>query len=639
CVCISPSGRSNMAVAQVNLEDFSVYSLLSDEELLHIVVERSLCDRHRPHDWAHTSSLLSPSSSSSSSAPPPAAAATQNNFKRGESSSRKKLCVFCLRELSPVTSMILNGDTDTLMDLVRRGSDSLMKPNNEGWIALHEAAYYGKQQLVSILIRAFPESVNRRSAKNQTALLLAAGRGNVSCVDFLLNHGANPNIANTDQETPLFIACESPNRDVVHLLLRSGAQVNRCSVQGVSALQEACRHGQLELCTMLLDAGADLETNNIYGITPFFTAAQHGEIHIMHLLYERGADINDSAGDGATPLFEACKNGHVSAVKMLLALKADANQSVKSGLLPLHVAVQNNHKQIVMMLIPVTSRVRIQLCGISPLHVAAEKNWDDIMELLIQSGFDVNAKLSAQHSMMYEDRRTTALYFSVYNGNLEASEMLLEAGADPNLDVFNPLLIAVRLGWLDMATLLLKYGADVNAQISTQPSSFPSAILLNMESLPVLKLLLVNGCDARPCFICPHGQNTHPAVTQPDEETQPGGDLLPLRCVQNLSSILFQFCEAVSSPSFCRVTGPIISTLLDHVGHVQLCARLLEVLENCSDLAQIKLKAAPPRPLMQYCRLKIRRLLGVHRLRLLHTLPLPAQLIRFLCHNLTGSLT
>nr|XP_020515218.1 ankyrin repeat and SOCS box protein 2-like [Labrus bergylta] len=527
--------------------------------------------------------------------------------------------------------MILNGDTDTLMDLVRRGSDSLMKPNNEGWIALHEAAYYGKQQLVSILIRAFPESVNRRSAKNQTALLLAAGRGNVSCVDFLLNHGANPNIANTDQETPLFIACESPNRDVVHLLLRSGAQVNRCSVQGVSALQEACRHGQLELCTMLLDAGADLETNNIYGITPFFTAAQHGEIHIMHLLYERGADINDSAGDGATPLFEACKNGHVSAVKMLLALKADANQSVKSGLLPLHVAVQNNHKQIVMMLIPVTSRVRIQLCGISPLHVAAEKNWDDIMELLIQSGFDVNAKLSAQHSMMYEDRRTTALYFSVYNGNLEASEMLLEAGADPNLDVFNPLLIAVRLGWLDMATLLLKYGADVNAQISTQPSSFPSAILLNMESLPVLKLLLVNGCDARPCFICPHGQNTHPAVTQPDEETQPGGDLLPLRCVQ--------FCEAVSSPSFCRVTGPIISTLLDHVGHVQLCARLLEVLENCSDLAQIKLKAAPPRPLMQYCRLKIRRLLGVHRLRLLHTLPLPAQLIRFLCHNLTGSLT
>ncbi|KAM6991752.1 ankyrin repeat and SOCS box protein 2-like [Tautogolabrus adspersus] len=579
-----------MATAQVNLEDFSIYSFLSDEELLHIVVERSLC---------------------------------LSQFLYGFT-----------RELSPVTSMIVNGDTDTLMDLVRRRSNSLMKPNDEGWIALHEAAYYGQQQSLCILIRAFPGSVNRRSVRNQTALLLAAGQGNVSCVDFLLNHGANPNIANVEQETPLFIACETPNRDVVHLLLRSGAQVNRCSVQGVSALQEACRHGQLELCTMLLEAGAYLQTKNIYGITSFFTAAQHGEVDIMHLLYKTGADINEPAGDGATPLFEACKNGHVSAVEMLLALKADANQSLMSGLLPLHVAVQNDHKQIVMMLIPVTSRVRIRHSGISPLHIAAEKNWDDIMEVLIQSGFDVNAKLSAQHSMMYEDRRSTALYFSVYNGNLEASEMLLEAGADPNLDVFNPLLIAVRLGWLDMAMLLLKYRADVNAQISTQPSLFPSAILLKMESLPMLKLLLDNGCDAQPCFICPYGQNKHPAVTpfrHPLEEIQLSRDLLPLRCTQ--------FCEVVSSPSFCRVTGPIISMLLDYVGHVQLCGRLLEVLENCSGLAEIKLKAAPPRPLMQFCRLKIRCLLGVHRLRLLHTLPLPAQLIRFLCHDLTGSLT
>lgn len=168
---------------------------------------------------------------------------------------------------------------------------------------------------------------------------------------------------------------------------------------------------------------------------------------------------------------------------------------------------------IVSMLIPATSRVRVQHCGISPLHIAADKNRDDILELLIESGFDVNAKLSDERSKMYEDRRSTALYFSVYNGNLEAAEMLLEAGANPNLDIFNPLLITVRLSWMDMATLLLKYGADVNAQISTQPSLFPSAILLSMESLLMLKLLLDNGCDAQPCFDCLYGQKPHPAIT------------------------------------------------------------------------------------------------------------------------------
>lgn len=193
--------------------------------------------------------------------------------------------------------------------------------------------------------------------------------------------------------------------------------------------------------------------------------------------------------------------------------------------------------RIVSLLIPVTSSIRIHRSGISPLHVAAERDRDDILQLLIDSGFDVNAELSQERSMMYQDRRCTALYFSVYNGNLEAAEMLLEAGANPNLDVFNPLLIAVRLGWMDMATLLLSYGANVNAQISTQLSSFPSAILLALECLPMLKLLLDHGCDARPCFNCPYGSKPHPTVT-PSHHSSGHTELrfhreeVPQRCIQ-----------------------------------------------------------------------------------------------------------
>uniref|UniRef100_A0A3Q0T2C9 Ankyrin repeat and SOCS box containing 2a, tandem duplicate 2 n=1 Tax=Amphilophus citrinellus TaxID=61819 RepID=A0A3Q0T2C9_AMPCI len=257
--------------------------------------------------------------------------------------------------------------------------------------------------------------------------------------------------------------------------------------------------------------------------------------NIIHLLAHKGADINAQAGDGASPIYEASKNGHISAVEALLTLKADANRTTKSGLLPLHVAVQNNHARVVSVLIPVTSRVRIKRCGISPLHIAAERNRDEILELLIKVGFDVNAKLSQDWSRIYEDHRSTALYFSVYNGNLEATQMLLEAGANPNLDIFNPLLIAVRLGWVDMAVLLLRYGADVNAQISTQPSSFPSAILFSMDCLPMLKLLLDHGCDAKSCFQCSYGQKPHPTIApsrHPIEELQVSVDLPPQHKIQ-----------------------------------------------------------------------------------------------------------
>lgn len=47
----------------------------------------------------------------------------------------------------------MNGDTEALKELIRQKSTILIEPNKEGWIALHEAAYYGQLQCVKILIR------------------------------------------------------------------------------------------------------------------------------------------------------------------------------------------------------------------------------------------------------------------------------------------------------------------------------------------------------------------------------------------------------------------------------------------------------------------------------------------------------
>ncbi|XP_013878120.1 ankyrin repeat and SOCS box protein 2 [Austrofundulus limnaeus] len=633
-----------MAVSEADLEDYSLYSHMSDDELLQIAVERSLTDKHNHPGSSSMLSALTPEQTHVSPDQPkhplqvPPFQSQEPTHVPNSANPPTALSQFLYKasnsECSPLLSIIKNGDAEALMDLVRQRSSSLTEPNDEGWIALHEAAYYGQLQCVRVLIRADPGSVNKCTLKKQTALLLAALRGNVSCVEFLLKHGANVNAANKDRETPLFTACENPNEDVVDLLLAHGAQVNLTCRQGGSALHEACRCGRPNLCQTLLDAGANVKTKNLYNIQPFFTAAQHGHTEILQLLAQRGADINGPAGDGATPLYEACKNGHVGAVQTLLDLKADPNQATKSGLLPLHVAVKNNHQRIVQLLIPVTSRVRVQSCGISPLHIAAEKNRDDIMEQMIESGFDVNAELSDERSKMYMDRRTTALYFSVFNGNLDIAEMLLQAGANPNLDTFNPLLIAVRLGRKDLAELLVRYGADVNAQMSTQPSSFPSAILLSMDSPAVLKLLLDNGCDARLCFDCTYGLKPHPVIAQsrrPIEELRINEHMPAQHCIQ--------YCEAISSSSISQISGPIISMLLDYVGHVQLCSRLLEILDSRSDWTPIKLKAFPPHPLMQLCRLKIRYLVGVQRLRLIHTLPLPVRLISFLRYDMQCSLT
>ncbi|XP_073789413.1 ankyrin repeat and SOCS box protein 2 isoform X2 [Danio rerio] len=533
-----------------------------------------------------------------------------------------------LLDLDPFLSAIWKGDAKTLQDLVHSKSKYLEEPNKDGWLPLHECACNGHVECLKVLLKAKPDTINKRTHRNQTPLILAVGRKHVACVEHLLEQGADPNIANNQWETPLYKACEKGNEEIVELLLRYGATPTKACVQGLTPLHEAVRNKMLESCKMLIHAGAKLWAQNVYGIDSLFTAAQCNAVDVLNYLIHKGGNINSKANDDATALFEASKNGHVQVVKILLSKRADANKANKSGLLPIHIASKNGHESIVAMLIPKTSTTKVRRSGISPLHFAAERNRDDVLEILIEAGYDVNAMLSDDWSKLHEDRRSTALYSAVVNRNIEAAIMLLEAGADPNLDIFNPLLVAVRKGNIEMVTLLVKYGANVNAMLPTHPTSFPAALVFCMRYIMMMKYLLDNGCDALACFKCQYGSNPHP----PLKPRSTGRETMYL-LNEDPSDYCVQFCEIISAPSVSGLVGPIIDTLLNYVGHVKLCSRLTEHLDNNKDWAHVKEKAVLPCTLMNLCRIKVRQQLGVHRLQQIHTLPLPARLNKFLIYE------
>lgn len=173
-------------------------------------------------------------------------------------------------------------------------------------------------------------------------------------------------------------------------------------------------------------------------------------------------------------------------------------------------------------LIGVTSKAGVRRTGISPLHLAAEHNCDDVLELLIQAGFDVNAQLSEERCKLYEDRRSTPLYFSVINCNIEAVQMLLAAGANPNLDMFRPLMVAARQCCIKTVTLLVEHGADIDACIPTHPTTFPAVYMFSMKYLPMFKFLLDHGGHALRCFECVYGSGPHPPITTTRSESTDG---------------------------------------------------------------------------------------------------------------------
>ncbi|XP_054474996.1 ankyrin repeat and SOCS box protein 2 [Anoplopoma fimbria] len=662
-----------MAAAGVSrseaFEDYSLYSNLSDEELLQLAIERSLTDSpgNASNDvtsaFANTtphqpdSSSLNPASrntnqSRHSSQCPPANYSSPNppreeppdpktfdgtvsHFMTG---SGKRMVEYRKadgslafiapepeEEEEPLFKAIRVGDASRVKALAMCLGTNLMLPSKPGWLAIHQAAWYGQETCLQVLLSAQPGMINKRTERGETALLVAVSKDQLQCVQVLLENGLDPNIPDYDKETPLYRACERSIPAMVAVLLNHGAAVNTHCVWGCTALHEAACRNNPEICEMLLKAGAKHNISNMYGISPLFTAAQSGQLATLRLLIKHGADINGQAADGATALYEASKNGHEEIVELLLSQNANANKPGKSGLLPIHVAAQRGSDIIVSMLISATSKTRVRRTGASPLHLAADRNRDDILEVLIKAGFDVNAQLSDERSRLYQDRRSTALYFSVINNNIDAVRMLLEAGSDPNLDVFRPLLVAARQGCIKTVTLLVEHGADINASIPTHPTTFPAVYMFSMKYLPMFKYLLDHGGHALSCFNCVFGNRPHPSIkTTRSERDLPDTDRVP----QQRGGV--QFCEMISAPSICRWAGPIIDILLDYVGHVTLCTRVMEHLDSYSGWSVIKDKAAPPRPLLQLCRIQVLQLVGRRRLK---KLPLPGGLIRFLQHQ------
>ncbi|XP_062899385.1 ankyrin repeat and SOCS box protein 2 isoform X2 [Mobula hypostoma] len=647
-------------------EEYSLYSSLSEDELIQMAVEQSLSV-----------------TSSSSAQPPGSTVPTHPRALARAQAQGNHPAVRALgpqpcpknREPDPVAIAISKGDEEALKRMIQAGKN-LCTPNPDGWIPLHEAVFYNKPGCVKLLLSAYPGTVDCRTLGEETALYLATSRGYVECMICLLEAGAECDITNKTKETALYKACENKNVEVVKLLVKFNADVNHRCNRGWTALHEAVVRNDLDIIEALITAGAKIESTNAYGVSPLFVAAQSGQLEALRFLVKHGADVNTQANDNASALYEASKNEHTDIVEFLLSQNADANKGNKDGWLPLHIAAARGNMDLIEMLLPVTSKVRVRRSGISPLHLAAQHNHVDVMEELIEAGYNINALLSPERSRLFEDKRTSVLYFAVYNNNVEATEILLKAGANPNVDLINPLLIAIRHGSIRIIQLLMSYGANINAYIPTHPTSFPATIMFCMKYLSLLKLIMDYGGDAESCFNCEYGNCQHPEQEQrrPDtvieqkhrkvvqsfkvrpklhvcltccseEVSQSPQPLLqlsnglpekggPVHLVQ--IHVCPSFCEIISTDRIYRWAGPIIDVLLDYVGNVTLCSKLKEHLDSYEEWATIKAKSEPPRPLVHLCRIKIRKLLGHERLKLIELLPLPGRLRNYLEYNYTN---
>lgn len=100
-------------------------------------------------------------------------------------------------------------------------------------------------------------AINSRDDKGDTGLIVAISRRDDQWTGFLINQGADPNLAARNGDTPLIAAARVGFDDAVAWLLSRRAKVDASNRMGETALTVAVQARQVGIVKLLLAAGAD----------------------------------------------------------------------------------------------------------------------------------------------------------------------------------------------------------------------------------------------------------------------------------------------------------------------------------------------------------------------------------------------
>lgn len=174
-------------------------------------------------------------------------------------------------------------DLETVRLLIDAGSDVNDK-NNRGEIVLVSTLYYGKKEIIDLLI----------------------DRGAIIPDDKEILRRVLYVTASNGMERPFNIAVEKSEKQ--NMEWWTYVPMHACA-----------RGGSVAIAKALMDKGADFRQKNRYGIEPLHIAAENGRTEFVEFLLSKGANIESPSLMGKTALHFALDNGHDELAALLVS--------------------------------------------------------------------------------------------------------------------------------------------------------------------------------------------------------------------------------------------------------------------------------------------------------------------------------
>ena len=417
----------------------------------------------------------------------------------------------------------LNFSFEILCCLIQKGAD-VNTGSNDKLTSLMIAAEKGHINALTLLIK-FGADADLQDKNGKTALHHAVYGSDVSCeiLSCLIEMGADVNAGGNINHTPLMIAAEKGHINAVTFLIRNGADVDlQDQNYGETALFCAVRgfDASCEVLNCLTKNGADINASSKRMLTPLMIAAKMGCINAVTFLMERGAIVDLQDKDGKTalhyavhgcdttrdvsrclgtqnPLMTPVEKGHVSVATFLIEHGANVNLQDKYGRSALHHAVHGSDAslEILKCLIEigadVNARTKIKR---TPLMMAFEYGHSNAVTCLIEHGANVSPK---------DEYCYTALHHACrFHSSCEILSCLIETGADVNERAKNkstPLMMACEYGHLNAVTFLTEHGAHAGLRDEDDKTALHYAVCGSDVSCEILSYLIGIGADVNAC--------------------------------------------------------------------------------------------------------------------------------------------
>ncbi|KID74344.1 Ankyrin repeat-containing domain protein, partial [Metarhizium brunneum ARSEF 3297] len=337
-----------------------------------------------------------------------------------------------------------NGYGDIAEALILAGTD-LDAEDHEGCTALYTVCYFGKLDVVQALLKSedakYRADVRKRAALRGWAPLHAA-HDNADITNLLLEANAEVDCqARNDGLTALAMAVFE-DYDVAKMILQHKANPNVADVDGETSVHCAANgYGGPEMLELLATYEADLDAQSLDKTTPLHLAAKEQEEGVVRFLLEKGAKVDNVSDRYGTALRAAAEGGDVSIAKLILAKCADVNATGGRFHTALQAAVSEGNSEMVDLLLKEGAAVNMRHESVgTALESAIKQGHVGIAFRLLDANAEVNAA---------DKKKESPLQMAVRRSLGSLIQRLIQEGADLDCqesEVDSPLCLAVMEG-------------------------------------------------------------------------------------------------------------------------------------------------------------------------------------------------